>query len=87
MKDIKNYEKLYAITENGEVWSHRSNRFIKPAVDKDGYERICLVKDRQKKNYYVHRLVAQTYLDNPNNLPQVNHKDENKHNNTVENLE
>ena len=87
MKDIQGYEGLYAITSCGKVWSYYSKKFLKPLTDKDGYYKICLVKDKQKKTFFIHRLVAMTYLDNPNNLPQVNHKDENKTNNCVQNLE
>lgn len=86
MKDIIGYEGLYAATEDGKVWSHRSKKFLKPALDKDGYERITLVNG-QKKNYYVHRLIALTFIENPNELPQVNHIDENKQNNSISNLE
>lgn len=87
MKDIVGYEGLYAITSCGKVWSYRSNRFIQPSHDKDGYYRIMLVKDKQRKNHYVHRLVAMTYLPNPNNYPQVNHIDEVKDHNWINNLE
>lgn len=82
MKDIKGYEGLYAITEDGKVWSYKSNQWMTPWFFGD-YLYIGL----QDKSYAVHRLVAQTYLDNPNNLPCVNHKDEDKTNNAVTNLE
>ena len=87
MKDIKGYEGLYGITPEGEVWSYKYKKFLKPKYEKNGYLRIMLCKDGQRKMYSLHRLVAQTYLPNPENLPQVNHKDENKANNCLQNLE
>lgn len=87
MKDIKNYEGLYAVTEDGQVYSYRRKKYLKPALIGHGYLRVCLCKGQEKKNFFIHRLVAEAYLPNPNNLPEVNHKDENKLNNCVENLE
>ena len=88
-KDIKNYEGLYQISNLGRVkslWYGREKILI-PVKLKNGYLRVILCKNGILKTYYVHRLVAEAFLDNPNNLPQVNHKDENKQNNNVENLE
>ena len=87
MNDIENYEGLYAVTSCGKVWSYRNKKFLKPATDKDGYQIVCLCKNSQKKMCRIHRLVAEAYLPNPDNLPQVNHKDENKTNNCLQNLE
>ena len=87
MKDIENYEGLYAVTSCGKVWSYRSKRFLRPFSNTDGYLQVELHKDGQKKKYSIHRLVAEAYLPNPENLPQVNHKDENKINNCLQNLE
>ena len=87
MKDIQGYEGLYAITEDGKVWSYKSNRFLKPYKNSGGYLRVALTKDWVKKQFTVHRLVAEAYIPNPENKPQVNHKDENKENNNVDNLE
>lgn len=86
MKDIKNYEGLYGITEDGKVWSYRNNKFLSAGI-KGGYEFVVLSNNGYRKNYYVHRLVAEAYIDNPNNLSTVNHKDENRTNNCVDNLE
>lgn len=86
MKDIKDYEGLYAVTEDGRIWSYRRKKFLKPIVV-NGYLQVHLYINGVKKVFYVHRLVALAYLPNPNNFPQVNHRDENKQNNDVSNLE
>ena len=52
-----------------------------------GYQTVTLCKNSKLKSHHIHRLVAEAFLDNPKNLPQVNHKDENKLNNCVDNLE
>ena len=87
MKDIKGYEGLYAITPEGEVWSYRSKKFLKPGVNNIGYLYVVLCKDNERKNYLIHRLVAMAYIPNTENLPEINHKDENKTNNCLQNLE
>ena len=87
MKDIKNYEGLYAITEDGRVWSYKRQKFLKLGHHHSGYLNVRLYKDDSGKTYSVHRLVAEAYLDNPNNWPCVNHKNEIKTDNRVENLE
>ena len=87
MKDIKNYEGLYAVTSCGKIWSYRNNKFMQLGNHHSGYMNVRLFKDGIGKSYSVHRLVAEAYLDNPGNLPCVNHKDENKTNNAVTNLE
>ena len=86
MKDIKGYEGLYAITSCGKVWSYRAQKFLKPQKGKDGYLYVNLYKDEKGKKYAVHRLVAEAYIPNPDNKPQVNHKDENKEHNWIGNL-
>lgn len=91
-KPIKGYEGLYEISNWGRVKSlnyRRSGKLglLKPKVDKDGYLVVCFCKDGKRKYFFVHRLVAEVFLENPDNLPCVNHKDENKTNNSVDNLE
>lgn len=86
MKDIQGYEGLYQVTSCGKVWSYQSEKFLKPRRNKD-YLRVALCKDGGRKDYYIHRLVAEAYLPNPEGLSQVNHKDENKENNALPNLE
>ena len=86
-KPIIGYENLYKINNYGEVLSLRSNKILKPNNNGIGYLIIQLCKNGKRKNYLIHRLVAEHFLDNPNNLPEVNHKDEDKSNNFVNNLE
>ena len=88
MKDIKGYEGRYAITSCGKVWSYYRNRFMKPETTKNGYNRVILLDSNgNRKHYLIHRLVAEAYLPNPYNLPCVNHKDEVRTNNYLNNLE
>lgn len=96
-KDIKNYEGLYQVSNLGNVKRilFINNKVIKPNEKvlkqnfdgKGNYKTVMLCKNGKKRRVTVHRLVAETFIPNPNNLPQVNHKDENKINNTVNNLE
>ena len=76
----------YYITTDGRVWGKRKRGFLTPSIVA-GYLRVSLCKNGSVQNYHLHRLVAQTFIPNPNSLPTVNHKDENKLNNRVENLE
>ena len=87
MRDIPGYEGLYAATSCGKIWSHKNKMFLKPTIDKDGYYHLALYKKGKRKNEFVHRLVALTYVKNQNNYSQINHKDENKQNNSINNLE
>lgn len=91
-KDIDGYEGKYQVSNLGRVKSLNYNRtgeekLLKPLENKCGYVRVVLYKDRRAKNYLIHRLVAETFIPNPNNYPIINHKDENKQNNKVKNLE
>lgn len=85
MVDIIGYEGLYAITSCGRVWSYRRKRFLKCSPNSSGYPTVHF--SAKGKKFLVHRLVAEAYLPNPNNYPIINHKDENKTNNCVSNLE
>lgn len=87
MKDIKGYEGLYAVTSCGRVWSHKRKKFLKPSKNQDGYLQVILYKDKQPKCCRVNRLVAETYIPNPDNLSDVNHINENKEDNYINNLE
>lgn len=87
MKDVKGYEGLYAVTSCGKVWSYISQKFLSPRITHAGYYEVHLRKQGESKQFRVHRLVAEAYIDNPENKPEVNHKDENKLNNCINNLE
>jgi len=85
--DIEDYRHLYKITKCGKVWSCRSNKFL--AACRNGgndYLFVNLRNNKKLKKMYVHRLVAITFLDNPDNYNTVDHIDNNKFNNHVHNL-
>ena len=86
---IKGYEGQYQVSDQGRVKSLKfgKERIRKPSRDTYGYLFVNLCKNGEKKMYLVHRLVAKTFIPNPYNLQEVNHKDENKTNNSVQNLE
>ena len=91
-KDIEGYEGKYMVSNLGRVKSLNYRRTGKEKIMKGydngyGYLRVLLHKDGKVKNCRIHRLVAQAFLENPQNLPEVNHKDEDKTNNRVDNLE
>ncbi len=99
-KDIKGYEGLYQLSNYGRVKAlekyvtrrkcgikHFPEIIMKPTSDKDGYLSITFNVHNKAKTFKVHRLVAQAFIPNPKNKPQVNHKDGNKKNNHVDNLE
>lgn len=86
-KDIENYQGLYQISNQGRVYSVKRNKFRIPQKMNNGYLLVVLYKDGKGKNYLVHRLVAQTFIKNPQNLQEVNHINEDKTDNRVENLE
>ena len=81
-KDIKGYEGLYQVSNIGRVRSLKRNntngKILKQCINKDGYLRVDLSKNNIKSTKRVHRLVAETFIDNDKNLPVINHKDENK---------
>ena len=87
-KDIPNYKGLYQVSNLGKVKSlYGKGKILKPNIDKDGYERVALCKEKKRKDLFVHRLVAITFIPNLENKSQINHIDGNKQNNCVDNLE
>ena len=94
-KDIKGYEGLYQVSNLGNVKalkkragkSIRNEKLLKTYIDKYGYVYTILCKNNKTHLATIHRLIAEAFIPNPNNLPQINHKDENKQNNNIDNLE
>ena len=99
-KDIIGFEDTYRISDSGEVWSKdrlcvdsmgrkrlRKGQKINPDIAPNGYYRVTLAKNGKKKQAYLHRLLAKHFIPNPQNLPQINHKDGNKLNCDLDNLE
>jgi phenylpropionate dioxygenase-like ring-hydroxylating dioxygenase large terminal subunit len=82
IKDFPNY----SITKDGRFYSHNRKKFIPPSKV-DGYLRVKLSNDKEIKSVMVHKLVAQTYIPNPNNYQYVTRKNKNKEDNRVENLQ
>ena len=89
-KPVVGFEGLYEVSNFGRVKSLKRNtatdRLLKPHNTKK-YLQVCLCKNGVKADKLIHRLVAEAFIPNPDNLPEVNHKDENKLNNAVSNLE
>lgn len=86
-RSIKGYGGSYQVSNLGRVYSNNAHKIIHPYRNNKGYLKIDLYKDGECKKFFVHRLVAETYIPNPNGYPQVNHKDEDKENNCASNLE
>lgn len=93
--DLNEYEDAYQISDSGRVFTKRrlvGNRIyygkeLIPQLTEDGYLKVTLSKNGECRKFFLHRLVALQFIPNPDNLPQVNHKDGNKLNNNVDNLE
>ena len=99
-RPIVGYEGLYEVSNTGQVRSldmyvksksksyrlHKG-KVLSPGKDTDGYLKVCLSCNGKNKMFFVHRLAAQAFIPNPDNLPEINHKDENPGNNSVDNLE
>lgn len=95
-KDIEGYEGLYQVSNLGRVKNLKridahehelQGRILKPCKTKNGYLHVNLSKDGKTQSYYVHRLVATAFIENPNNYKEVNHIDEKPINNELSNLE
>lgn len=84
---IINNNSDYYIFKDGRIFSYRSMKFIKPHIARNGYINICLHGMSSQKNFSIHRLIAQAFIPNPENKPEVNHIDGNRSNNKISNLE
>ena len=83
---VRNYP-MYEVNEDGTIFSKYRMKTLKASVTKSGYHSVELFNENGSKRILVHRLVAEAFIPNPEHYPQVNHKDEDKSNNSVENLE
>ena len=86
-KDVKGYEGIYEISNYGIIKNIKTNKIKKQSIDNVGYYVVSLCKNNISKLKRVHCIIAEAFIPNPNNYPCVNHKDENKLNNDIENLE
>jgi hypothetical protein len=86
-RDVPNYEGLYLISDLGNIKSKYTDKLLKPSQDKFGYVRFSATKNKKQKTLRIHRIVAEIFIPNPKNLPQVNHIDGNKLNCAKSNLE
>jgi len=87
IKKIKGYEGIYSITSLGRVWSHRRKIWLKQYNNGHGYLFVTFSVNKNNKDKKVHRLVADAFIENPENKPQVNHKNGDKLDNKVSNLD
>lgn len=86
-RDIKGYKGLYEVSDKGEVRNYITRKLIVGDINNFGYYRVKLYKNKKQKTFFRHRLVAQAFIQNPDNLPEVNHIDGDKSHNYKENLE
>ena len=83
MKEHSNYE----VSDEGQIRNKKTKRILKPSINNKGYKRIIIYINKKSRCLYVHRIVANNFLENPNNYKEVNHKNENKLDNRLINLE
>lgn len=86
-KLIEGFDGIYSVSNYGEVRNNRTGKLMKPSKNEKGYLHINLTKNGKRKAMRINRLVAQVFIPNPENKPQVNHIDFNRENNCVNNLE
>lgn len=86
-RNVKDYGGKYAISNWGNVRNNNTNRILKKCNGTNGYKVVCLSKNGETKTQYVHRLVGDAFIPKKNDREQINHIDEHKGNNNVENLE
>ena len=86
-KFVVGFEGLYEVAPCGAIRNAKTLRWLSPSANDDGYYYVKLFQDGKGQQKAVHRIVAEAFIPNPNNKPQVNHKDRNKGNNDISNLE
>lgn len=84
---IHDFTGLYRVNTHGDIWSYTKNCLITAKRNTNGYLKVALAKNGCKSSFLIHRIVAEVFIPNPDNLPEVNHIDEDKTNNSVNNLE
>ena len=87
---ISNLGRVKSLAKNivkGNIIQHRNERILTPHLNIDGYLCININYNHKNRKYFIHRLIAENFIPNPNNYPCINHKDENKLNNSISNLE
>lgn len=87
IKDVDGFEEKYSVTTLGRVWNIRKNKWMGQSKTKSGYYYVTLSKDGKNYKIKVHRLVGKSFIDNPQNKPQINHINGKKSDNRVSNLE
>lgn len=92
MSEVETFVKIegfdnYEVSNLGKVRNMKSGRILKPRLTKNGYLEHLLYKNNKQRHLLLHRIIATTFIDNPEGKPQVNHIDENKLNNDLSNLE
>lgn len=87
LKDVIGYEGIYVISDKGEVFSLRTQKFLAQSTKRNGYKVVTLYKDGVKKQHLIHRLVCMTFNEDEDHSLQVNHIDCDKENNSLLNLE
>lgn len=83
MKEQNNYE----VSNKGKIRNKKTKRILKTTISYKGYERFIVYINKKPKCFYIHRVVANNFIENPNNYKEINHKNENKLDNSVNNLE
>jgi hypothetical protein len=86
-RPVKNYEGRYLVSPCGTIYSIRARRLLTPRLNEKGYLTVELWENYKRKVSRVHRIVAETFIENPFNLKEINHKDGDKQNNHIANLE
>lgn len=84
---IEGKQTPYLVRDDGTIWSEKRNRVLKGTIERNEYHTVYLSFNNRQYNFMIHRLVAEAFCPNPNNYTIVHHKDENKQNNCVDNLE
>lgn len=84
---VKYFEGIYEVDKSGNIYSLIKNKYLKPCITPEGYKQVVLCKEGKHFTKKIHRIVGLSIINNPENFPALNHKDGNKLNNNIENLE